>query len=298
MSRKMINRIMATIYNDYTNRPKNEDEGLLEAAYDDFSQKYGLKAVCDRKFLEFVASLLKNASNLRSFTFLKFIGASEKINSRPYHKKSLEVYLDSLNYMTHAKIGISINTDDTADVIYLPTLRAIECLKEKLDKFAVKKTINQCINIIEKSSVADPKRINEKGLVEAELVLKLVVECFEEYVIRVQEGVIQAVKAIKNGEEISDISKEEFIMLIRNISYDKFSSIEDTIREDPISLDRVMNICIDKGFLTVNDLKEYLPISKDYSSKDLLNDIESSQNDLKCIISDISEKSASFSTQT
>ncbi|CAG9329241.1 unnamed protein product [Blepharisma stoltei] len=293
MTSKMVNRIMATVYEGFANKIKTDEDGLLEATYDEFSQKYGLKTVCDRKFLEFIASLFKTADNLRSLVYLKFIGAGEKLYVRNYNKKSLEIYLDALAFMYNSKIGITINLDDTSDQIYLPTIRAVECIKEKMENFADKKMIAQIVSIVEKASIPDPKRINQGGLIESELVLKLIIDTYEEYQIRAQEGVIQALKSIKYDEDLSGISKAEFLILIRNISPQKYRNwhfdeepAQDKL-EDFLQLDKLVSLCIDKGLLLINDLKEYLPLPIDYSQEDILSEIDYTKEELYSIISQL-----------
>mmetsp|Transcript_20508 Transcript_20508/g.20461 ORF Transcript_20508/g.20461 Transcript_20508/m.20461 type:complete len:84 (+) Transcript_20508:621-872(+) len=82
----MLYHLIFTMYQDIRSKLNRSEEvdSLLEETYDIFITKYGLKSIGDKKFLEFVASLIKNSSGRRAMIYLRFLGCGEKLGSTNY----------------------------------------------------------------------------------------------------------------------------------------------------------------------------------------------------------------------
>lgn len=183
MSRRMVNRIAFSILSDCSERTKNNEEidGLLEETYDCFVNKYALKNVGEKKFLEFVASLIKNADFKRSVIYLRLLGLGTYIDTHDYAKPAFVFYTKIFHFMLHSKIGIVVGYDDSADKQMFPTARAHECIKESLEGMIQKSEISNLLAEIDNISTPDPKRINSNGLVELEHLFEIMVEAYERH---------------------------------------------------------------------------------------------------------------------
>ncbi|CAG9327330.1 unnamed protein product [Blepharisma stoltei] len=296
MSRRMVNKIMSSFYTSCFSSHLDNSHSVIDYLYNDMSDKYTLKKITDRKFLEFIASVLRSSDSKRSLMFLKFTGVSKKLSLQGYSMFSFQFYLKSLSFMQKAKIGINSSFDETADIIYMPTVRAIECIKDKLDGVVEKSSISKLISQVEQASIQDPLKINATGLIEEEYVLELMVELYEEYIAKIQKGIDEVIFAIKYNENKDSISKQEFFMIIRHISPMKFYILQ---KEEEMSIGNSMSIieltskCIEKGLLAINDVKSYCQINEDCTKEDVMEEIKVSIEDMKNIaykIDDLEEK--------
>lgn len=96
-------------------------------------KKYGLKKVCDNKFVEFLSSLFAYSHLERVKLFLGLLGGGEKVKARNYSKSSIILGVNLWRSLVVSKVGVVLNIDESADKIFFPTLRAHECLRERLE---------------------------------------------------------------------------------------------------------------------------------------------------------------------
>ncbi|CAG9332090.1 unnamed protein product [Blepharisma stoltei] len=280
MSRRMVNRIASSILLECVNKIKNDEgfEGLLEETYNEFANKYTLRNVGEKKFLEFVASLIKNSDFKRPIIYMRFIGCGKFINSHNYSKQSFLFYINCYQFMLNSKIGIVVGYDDSADKQMFPTARAIECIKESFEGLVGKHTITNMVNDVENNSQNDPKRINGNGLIELEYLLEIITENYEIYQSSLKEGVMDILSSL--GEDKNEtIIVQEFLIWVKYISPDRIkfegneiqliephyisrinvkqNSLPITNREQ-ISREELIQNCIEKNLLSKNDIKEFL----------------------------------------
>lgn len=291
MSRKMVNKLINNYYVSFMTDNINISLSFADLLYNDMFDKFRLKKVTDRKYLEFIASLLRYAEFKRSLIFLRFLGASRKISVLPYTIYSFAFYVKALEFMQKAKIGITSSYDETADVIYVPTVRAVECVKEKLEHLIDKNSIQNVLNQIEMATVNDPKKINAAGLVDTELVLELMIALYEEYQQKVINGVNEVISAIKYKENASIVTKQEFILLVRHISPMKFYILHKDENElnlaDTMNTKEITQKCIEKALLMLQDVKNYCSIPEETSVEDISNEIGVGIDDMKNIAKNI-----------
>ena len=173
----MINKLISSLYISYFSK-SDFTHGLLDFVYDEFSQRFGFKKVIDKKFIEFISSMIAYEDSRRCKVFLRFIGSGISIKKIDFSDESLKLYLSSFNFMVNSKIGIA-PFDDTLDKIMLPFSRAIECIKDRFDQID-RNLATKIISLLEKKTAVDPKRINPLGMIENELLLETLVENFED----------------------------------------------------------------------------------------------------------------------
>ena len=93
-------------------------------------QKYGLKRVSERKFIELLSSLYSHKSFRRIKSAIRLLGLGSKIVVPDYSPLAIEYYIKCYNYIGASNSGIVINFDDLADIQMIPTIRATDCLRD------------------------------------------------------------------------------------------------------------------------------------------------------------------------
>ncbi|CAG9324374.1 unnamed protein product [Blepharisma stoltei] len=300
MSRRMCSRLASSIYQDCYTKFKNGEQfpSLFEVTYDQFIHKYGLKTVAEKKLIEFIASLMKYSEYARPLLFLRFAGASSKIDNHDYSKLSFLFYLQSLNFMLNAKIGIVVGYDDSADRQMFPTVRAIECLRDKFDGILERSIITALISIVEQRSITDPKRINSAGLVELEFLLELMVENYENYQNAIGEGIVFIISAL-GIERQEFITKQEFYILTRHVSPGKLRDDENTTKDfvprlklhpelisnqldkmEKINFSDLISICIERNLLSITDVKNFCKFNKELTLDQAKEEMNKSKDEI------------------
>lgn len=256
--RKMVNKIISNTYSLAVGKNGLESpEELLEICYDEFSQRYGLKKVTDRKFLEFLASILKLSNLKKPQMFIKLTGFGNYINQPTYSKYTVTLYLNSLNYMLTSKVGITMNYEETDDKNFFPINRAIECIKEKLEGLVDRLSIFSIIGIIETKSIPDPQRIST-GLIDLEYVLEFLCDTYETQQKKILKGAKLVFKAL-GYEEKDQILQYDLALAVRFICPQKFlrmESEENLVQK--LSFEETLDICIEMNVLSEHDIGNFI----------------------------------------
>ncbi|OMJ68780.1 hypothetical protein SteCoe_33665 [Stentor coeruleus] len=194
VSRKNVNKILACIYFIAWEKLSTENNGnIIEATYDEFTNRYSLKTACDKKYVEFVASIIANSEYKRCCMYLKLIGKGHLANVKNYTKYAVNLYLACFNYLMTSKIGLySINDDE--DKMLIPTLRAVECIKEKFDSSTEKTLSTEILSKFDQKSQPDPKKIYP-GVIELELALETILDIYELYISSIYSGIYLCLKS-------------------------------------------------------------------------------------------------------
>lgn len=297
MSSRMVNRIINSVYHTATLKIKAGEkiDSLAEFIYYIFNQKYGLKAVIDKKFVDFIGSLFKYSDGKKPIMFLRFLGYAHKIDKTNYRKPSLNAYLNGYTHMLNSKTGIMSAFDDTANKNMFPALRAYEYIKDKIE--LPDKT--NLLSLVEAKSLADPKRINTSGLIELEGFLEIITDAYENYQTKIEEGLQYLIKIIGYDEEDGTIDKNLVLILVRHILKSKINipnkdeefAIEDytgrqkqfisfIIFSEKIELDDLMAKCLENNFFEINDFKQFFEPIKDMTVEYVLGEINSSLDEM------------------
>lgn len=236
ISRKNLNKILFSIYNEASQRLANENGTcLIEATYDEFTVKSALKSASEKKFVEFIASVVVNAEYKRCYMYVKLIGYGNLLAIPSYSKYSVEIYLVCFQYLTTSNLGIHFFSDED-DKIMIPTLRVVECVKEKLASNIDKNNVNEILVKIEQKSVADPRKINAGGLIEMESALEIILEYYEVYTLSISNGVNLCLKAMGYADA-SIIIFIDFLIILRFFG----KNPKETGKE--IGIDEVLEYC-------------------------------------------------------
>ena len=261
ISRKMMFKMMTGFYEAAFYQMSTEEiKDMILVCHDEIAHRYGLKKVSDRKFLEFIAEVIKNKDLKRCSMFLKLINSNSLLNTDNYSRHTLSLYLESYKFMLNSKIGIMTNVDETDDKILIPVNRAIECIRDKLEGKIEKHQISSLISTIEHKSSPDPRRINT-ALVELEAVLELICESYESTQSKIKNSVKKIFNLFMQNEMISNYV---VLIVIRTISPYKYSKFEETIGKLDVCLDDICDICINLNIFIEND---FINCVKGYSQK-------------------------------
>lgn len=274
MSKKMAFRLLNSIYSSFINKMKLNEQpsDLIEHTYNEFLQRYSMKTVCEKKLLEFIASLLNYSSCKRALMYLRLSGISEKLTISGYSSEAIGFYMIALNYLMSSKVGIVIAFDETADKIMIPVVRALECVKELFEGKNDRNSINKIILSIEGAAVKDPKKINQAGLIETELALEIIMDYHDVYQKKIAEGVHLIMNSIRYKEEPGSISKGEFLMAARCVCPTKIKE-EDADDGGSYAYDELLAKCIERNIFTTEEIKSFVVKEESISgNKDIMED--------------------------
>lgn len=257
LSRKNLNKILIVIYQNAIQKVTLDNSTtLIEVTYDEFYSRYGLKSVCDKKFLEFVASAISNIEYKRCMMYIRLMRCGEVVSSYSYSKYSLLLYLSCFQFTTTSKLGISFQSDED-DKIVIPSIRMVECIKEKLDFLADKSIASGILAKVEQKSFPDPKKINAGGLVEFESSLEIVLDSYEKYISNIWKGISLCLRSM--GQH----NKHTVLGMDFNIILRTFSKLtKDGLKE--VSVEEMYIHCIKFNICNEQDVIKITPnLTKD-----------------------------------
>lgn len=282
LSRKVINKIISSVLVNSLSRQRNGEavDSLVEQLYDDFYQKYGLKAVCEKRFVELLSSLFAYSGFRRVSVFIRLLGFGGRLGLKNYSAKTFKFYLSCLSFMMTSKVGVIIVFDDIADKQMFPTQRAVECLKEKIEGWTDKTKFLEFVNELIASSEQDSKGLNSLGLVELELVLQIAADAYEEFLKQVEKGV----EAVFEGFGLNDsIFTADLAFVVRAVYADRFD-FSDEVQDNPkklkfvsifpenkeIPIQELTQKCLDLNLLRFQDLENFFPSSTPFLPHSIL----------------------------
>ena len=309
LSRKMVNRMMHLIYMTCVAKLKNGDtiDSLVEQVYDDFYQKYGLRQVCDKRFTEFIGSLLNYSSFRRISVFLRFIHCAFIIEKPNYSKITFLYYLGALQYMLATKIGFIAAFDEISDRQMFPVQRAIECVKEKLERILDRNAFNQLVAHMQTQADIDTKGNNAGGLIELELVLESIADLYETYQMNIQQGVTLVFNGFGTKDQIKSF---ELLVVLRHVSFDQLDFTEDEgtkrlnyhqlLKEveskEVYSYEETLTKCREFGLLKLSDIQVFCPLIDELSVELVNNEINTSKEQCERIANYIGSNGAKYKT--
>jgi hypothetical protein len=273
LSRKMVNKVISSVLINSMAKQRSGDvvDSLVEQLYDDFYQKYGLKAVCEKRFIELLSSLFAYSGFRRISVFIRFIGFGGKLGLKNYSNRTFKFYLNALSFMISSKIGVIIAFDDISDKQMFPTQRAIECLKEKIEPLMEKSKFSEILNELLTSSEVDNKGINPLGLIELELVLQMISDVYQDFQLQVEEGV----SILFETFQLQEVFSSDFLMFLRWIHREKFEFNEEDSKKvkfsqlaaeinlkETYSISEFTEKSLDFNLFKVSDIQKFLPVSK------------------------------------
>jgi hypothetical protein len=250
ISRKMMFKMMTGFYENALYQMSTDGlKDMLLVCFDEIAHRYGLKKVSDRKFLEFIAEVIKNKELKRCAMFLKLVNFNSELLPESFSRFTLVLYLESFKYMMSSKIGIMTNFDETDDKILVPVNRAVECVREKLEGKVEKNLVTVVVNAVEHKSSPDPRRINT-ALVELEVVLEIMCETYENSQNRIKNLIKKTFSAFSQGEIVSNYI---ILIVMKTINPLKFNKFEEIIGKCDLSLEEISEVCINLNIFHESD---------------------------------------------
>lgn len=134
-SRKMLYKIFNGYFTSILHLPKHETVDLCTYMYEELNQKYGLKRVAERKFKHIIASIIVNQSFLRVRMQARLMRVGWKLGLEDFSNHATRFYIDISHWLDTSKSGILREYNEFGDIQLIPTMRAIECIKERLSPF-------------------------------------------------------------------------------------------------------------------------------------------------------------------
>lgn len=283
MNRKLMNKLIYSLYLSFYSR-HDFSEDFLDYVYYDFFKRYGLKYVSDKKFVEFICSLIKSEDSKKFTMFLRFIGAAQKVSKVNYSKNSFKLFLDGLSFLINSKIGVTFN-EDYSDKFLVPTTRACELVKSQLDPID-KQIMLKVSSQIEFKSIPDPKRFNVGGLVDGETALETIIEGYESIKFKYINGVEFLINALKYNEPKDLIIKTEISMFIRIFYPNELEAFEVTFDDcEHISLGMLCSFAVDRKLFELHEVQSFVPDQgQDFDDVDRM--FKESIDEMKEIIAD------------
>ena len=274
MSRKMTLKTISMIYSSIVaKRQTTHATNLEDFTYDEFYSKYGQKVVAAKKFIDFVAALLKYPDSRKVITFSKLLSISKKLGLDDYIRpKECFSFISSLQEsISKSTLGIVVGIDETSDYQFIPTIRAIECAKEVISPYIDNAKMLNILDIIDKNSHPDPKKINKSGIIDQELLQEILLNEYDNYYKYVINNLILTFEGITLQKNPERMYKQDFIMLIRHVSPAKFDTLVGN--NDPIetlnfacesnpldqyeSIEKLVDVCINYNLLFPADVDGY-----------------------------------------
>lgn len=265
MSRKMTLKTISTIYSSMISKKATHAYNLADFTFEEFCSKYGQKVVASKKFVDFVAALLKYPDSRKAINFSKLLGISHKLGLEDYirPKETFAFMSVLLEKIENSTLGIVIGIDETSDYQFIPKIRAVECTKELISPYVDNGKLNAILEIIDKNSHPDPKKINKSGIIDQELLQEILLNEFDGHYKNVIDRLGMLFGGIMMEARPLQVYKLDFIMLLRVVSPLKFASfigVNDPIEvlnriceSNPLvnyeSTEKLMDLCIKYNLL-------------------------------------------------
>ena len=115
---------------------------LIEWTYEYFQNRYGLKNVADKKFNQFIGSVLKYKQKHPRFRlFGRFLGLYDELT-----EQDLKLYVDIVHNMFKAVLNFQIQEQD--EVVYIPTARACDYFRTTFAARLTNTSMTHCLKIV------------------------------------------------------------------------------------------------------------------------------------------------------
>ena len=257
-----------------------------------------------KKYLEFVAALLKYPDSRRVITFVKLFGIGKKLGLEDYirPKESFTFMISLLEKISKSSLGIIIDVDETSDYQFIPTIRAIECTREAITPYIDQSKLQSVIDFINSKSLSDPKKINKFGIINQEILIDHLLDELNSYYKHYLEHIYEIFKAVTLNKAPLKIHKKELVALIKSVNLTKFETIVGN--SDPVELlsrfsksnyedlyedcDKAQDLCLHFGFLGLNE--SFMGVMDDVSFDEVRKVFEIEIEENQQVINELFEK--------
>lgn len=292
ISKKLVLKTISSIYSSAISKKNLNLMDLADFTYEEFFSKYSQKTTIGKKYLEFVAALLKYPESRKVMTFVKLFGIGKKLGLEDYARlrESFSFIVNFFEKIEKSTLGIIFDADETSDYQFIPTIRAVECSKEAIFNFVDSQKMQSIVDFINSKSFNDPKKINKSGIINQEILADYLLSEVNGYYKKYIDNIFQLFQGISVTKSVNKVHKRDVVLLIKFISPQKLENFGGN--SDPLSflnklckskpdeefekLEVLEDFCITHGFLTVQDTK--LVCNEDFTAEQARSLVE---NELK-----------------
>ncbi|CAD8173037.1 unnamed protein product [Paramecium pentaurelia] len=271
---KNVLRTITQLYDEKIRSSKdNETQKDLEMqifVFNNFLNRYGFKNVAEKKYLQFLLSVIHFSSIFRVNVFARMIAIlqDEHLN---FSIEESSFFLQGYDFMcSESTLGVNVVQSESEQKFHVPYLRALDYMKVYLENKMMEDELRDLKNDLENLKEPDPKNLNKQGLIDVDNFLIKVMNKYRIITTRTKEFVIHAFQAADlDGNK--KINNNEFITLFRHIEHQKFNFKDamnlfyeqaDIIQneERSLSFNRFTSLCVSQQIFTFQALNHFINV--------------------------------------
>ncbi|CAD8127260.1 unnamed protein product [Paramecium sonneborni] len=298
---KNVLRTISQIYLEKTSFGGEADMQIF--VFNFFLNKYGFKHVAEKKYLQFLLSVIHFSQIFRVNLFARLLCLlhDEHLN---FTQEESAFLLSGLEYIhSQTTLGVNIVQGDSESKFYVPYLRALDYIKMHLENKLTEDEIKELRGDLDNLKESDSK--NKAGIVDLDLFMSKVLDKYRNVTHRTKLFVIHAFQAADlDGNK--KINHNEFLTLFRHIESDKFNFQEaldlfdeqaDIIHqgEKNLSFNRFTSVCVNQQIFTENSLNDF--IGKEANMEQIFDNLVKTWNQYKQEIQGLLTQLQPFVTQ-
>ncbi|CAK84613.1 unnamed protein product (macronuclear) [Paramecium tetraurelia] len=271
---KNVLRTITQLYDEKVRSSKEyETQKDLEMqifVFNNFLNRYGFKNVAEKKYLQFLLSVIHFSSIFRVNVFARMIAIlqDEHLN---FSIEESSFFLQGYDFMcSESTLGVNVVQSESEQKFHVPYLRALDYMKVYLENKMMEDELRDLKNDLENLKEPDPKNLNKQGLIDVDNFLIKVMNKYRIITIRTKEFVIHAFQAADlDGNK--KINNNEFITLFRHIEHQKFNFKEAmnlfyeqadiiSVDERSLSFNRFTSVCVSQQIFTFQALNHFINV--------------------------------------
>ncbi|CAK67716.1 unnamed protein product (macronuclear) [Paramecium tetraurelia] len=261
---KNVLRTISQIYLEKTSFGGEADMQIF--VFNFFLNKYGFKHVAEKKYLQFLLSVIHFCQIFRVNVFARLLCLlhDEHLN---FNQEESAFMISGLEYIhSQTSLGVNIVQGDSESKFYVPYLRALDYIKIHLENKLTEDEIKELRNDLDNLKESDSK--NKSGVVDLDQFMSKVIDKYRNVTHRTKLFVIHAFQAADlDGNK--KINHNEFLTLFRHIEFEKFNFQEalDLFEEEAdiihqgeknLSFNRFTSVCVNQQIFTENSLNDFI----------------------------------------
>ncbi|CAD8185807.1 unnamed protein product [Paramecium pentaurelia] len=299
-----VKNVLRTITQIYLEKASFGGEADMQIfVFNFFLNKYGFKHVAEKKYLQFLLSVIHFSQIFRVNLFARLLCLlhDEHLN---FTQEESAFLLSGLEYIhSQTSLGVNIVQGDSESKFHVPYLRALDYIKMHLENKLTEDEIKELRQDLDNLKESDPK--NKSGVVDLDLFMSKVLDKYRNVTHRTKLFVIHAFQAADlDGNK--KINHNEFLTLFRHIEYEKFNFQEaldlfdeqaDIIHqgEKNLSFNRFTSVCVNQQIFTENSLNDF--IGKEANIEQIFDNVVKTWNQYKLEVQGLLSQLQPFVTQ-
>ena len=213
MFKKMLLKLVLLCYEEKF-KDKSTCDVFCDFVYSVLAKKYMMKKAAESKYHHLLASCVKYKSISRVRVFARFLGLYDAFDN-----DDLIFYMECFEFLQNSPSGVFLPVQDFIEVIYVPYIRCIECIKY-YEKILPKKGVAVLRLKLDKMRRLD--KANRLGVVDIDEFLEQMVETYNEF----NKSTKDFLKSAYEAADLNDdgyLQYKEFELLLRFVSQIDFN---------------------------------------------------------------------------